>query len=115
MPPEDVLDSTSLTPLSAGLAGSDPLPVSAAGRASHETKGEDASVVINGRGSGFTVKHEARVSPINSPPPSPDDLISLRSRKARGARVEMERRFIFEGESGDERVDRVKLSFIFRS
>lgn len=27
LPPEDVLDSTSLTPLSAGLAGSDPLPV----------------------------------------------------------------------------------------
>ncbi|EFN61992.1 hypothetical protein EAG_01745 [Camponotus floridanus] len=41
LPPEDVLDSTSLTPLSAGLAGSDPLPAS--GRRRHETKEGDAS------------------------------------------------------------------------
>ncbi|EZA49651.1 hypothetical protein X777_12196 [Ooceraea biroi] len=47
LPPEDVLDSTSLTPLSAGLAGSDPLPAS--NRRRHETKGEDVSAVINGR------------------------------------------------------------------
>lgn len=45
LPPEDVLDSTSLTPLSAGLAGSDPLPVP--NRRRHATKGEDASSVIN--------------------------------------------------------------------
>lgn len=70
LPPEDVLDSTSLTPLSAGLAGSDPLP--AFSRQHHETKGEDTSAVINDRGQAFTANDKARQRQLIS-----DDPISL--------------------------------------